>query len=100
MKSQKSSTTWRCSCCVTLPTQGAEHLSMYPSRQGRPTCPARLKTPALQVRAGKTRSSRSSVSRIAHACEYGPKYRTPAFFGPRITWSRGKSSCSVTASEG
>ena len=29
--------------------------------------------PALQVRAGNTRSSRSSVSRIAQACEYGPK---------------------------
>lgn len=54
---------------VTRPTQGAEHLSMYPSRQGRPICPARLKTPAEQVRTGKTRSSRSTVSRMAQACE-------------------------------
>jgi hypothetical protein len=34
---------------------------------GRPTWPARLNTPLLQVRAGNTRSSRSSVSRMAHA---------------------------------
>ncbi len=51
----------------TLPTQGAEHLSMYPSRQGRPTWPARLKTPVEHVRTGKTRSSRSTVSRMAQA---------------------------------
>ena len=48
---------------------GAEHLSMYPSRQGRSICLCRLKTPAEQVRAGNTRVSRSSVSRMAQACE-------------------------------
>ena len=39
------------------------------SRAGRagPTWPARLNTPAEQVRTGKTRSARSSVSRIAQA---------------------------------
>ncbi|CAM5493379.1 hypothetical protein SGRIM128S_02208 [Streptomyces griseomycini] len=56
-----------------------------------------LNTPAEQVRTGKTRSIRSTVSRIAHACAYGPKYFTPFFFCPRITWTRGNSSFIVTA---
>lgn len=46
---------------------------MYPSRQGRPVRAAFLKTPAEQVRTGKTRSIRSTVSRIAQAWPYGPK---------------------------
>ena len=73
---------------------------MYPSRHGRPDCAARLKTPVEQVRTGKTRSSRSTVSRMAQACPYGPKYRVPARFAPRITWTRGNSSPSVTARYG
>jgi hypothetical protein len=32
-----------------------------------------FETPAEQVRAGKTRVSKSRVSRMAQACEYGPK---------------------------
>ncbi len=85
MKSLNSSASSRCSSGVTRPTQGAEHLPMYPSRQGRPIWWERLNTPAEQVRTGKTRSSRSTVSRIAQACAYGPKYRTPLRLGPRIT---------------
>ncbi len=73
MKSQKSSASSRCSCSLTRPTQGAEHLPMYPSRQGRPIWPDRLNTPAEQVRTGNTRSRVSTVSRMAQACEYGPK---------------------------
>ena len=41
MKSQKSWAISRCSALVTLPTQGALHLSMYPSRHGRPDASAR-----------------------------------------------------------
>ena len=59
-----------------------------------------LKTPAEQVRTGKTRSSRSTVSRMAQAWPYGPKYRTPFFFWPRMTWTRGNSSFIVTARYG
>ena len=73
MKSQKSSAIARCSSGVTRPTQGAEHLPMSPSRQGRPIRAERRNTPGEQVRTGNTRSSRSTVSRIAQACEYGPK---------------------------
>ena len=73
MKAQKSSASTWWSSGLIRPTQGAEHFSMYPSRHGRPCRPARLNTPAEQVRTGKTRSSRSTVSRIAQACAYGPK---------------------------
>ncbi|SKU97431.1 Uncharacterised protein [Mycobacteroides abscessus subsp. abscessus] len=68
-KSQKSRTISRCSWALTRPMQGAEHFSIYPSRQGRSICLWRLNTPFEQVRAGNTRVSRSSVSRMAHACE-------------------------------
>ena len=73
MKSQNCSASARCSSGLTRPTQGAEHLSMYPSRQGRPDCFALRNTPAEQVRTGNTRSIRSTVSRMAHAWAYGPK---------------------------
>ena len=73
MKAQKSSTIARWSSGLIEPTHGAEHLSMYPRRQGRPEVCARWKTPRLQVRMGNTRSSWSTVSRIAQACAYGPK---------------------------
>ena len=46
MKAQKSSTIAR--CCILArpgPTQGAEHLPMYPSRHGRPTWPAAPEDP-------------------------------------------------------
>ncbi len=46
---------------------------MYPSRHGRPDCVALRNTPAEQVRTGNTRSIRSTVSRMAQACAYGPK---------------------------
>ena len=52
---------------LTRPTHGAEHLPMYPSRHGRPIWPERLNTPAQQVRTGNTRSSVSTVSRMAQA---------------------------------
>ncbi len=42
MKSQKSRTRARWSSTLIRPTHGAEHLSMYPSRHGRPDWPARL----------------------------------------------------------
>ena len=67
MKSQKSSASSRCSSSLIRFTHGAEHLPMYPSRHGRPICPARLNTPPEQVRTGKTRSSVSTVSLIAQA---------------------------------
>ena len=73
MKSQKSWASCWWSSGEIRPTHGAEHLSMYPSRHGRPCWWARLNTPAEQVRTGNTRSSRSTVSRMAHACAYGPK---------------------------
>ena len=100
MNELKSSTMRRCSSGLTRPTHGAEHLPMYPNRHGRPICALRRKTPAEQERIGKTLSSRSTVSRIAQACEYGPKYRTPFFLGPRPTMTRGKSSLTVIASHG
>ena len=53
---------------VTSPTQGAAHLPMKPSRQGRPARSARRYTPALQERMENTRSIRSRVSRMAHTC--------------------------------
>ncbi len=96
----KSSTISRCCSGVTSPVHGAEHLPMYPSRQGRPICRCRLNTPLLQDRIGNTRSSRSTVSRIAHAWLYGPKYFTPFFFAPRPTITRGISSSIVIASHG
>ena len=37
----------------------------------------------LALVVGKTLLSRSRVSRMAQACEYGPKYRTPLRRGPR-----------------
>ena len=49
------------------------------------------------MRTGKTRSSVSTVSLIAHACEYGPKYLVPLRLAPRITMTRGNSSPMVTA---
>ncbi|GAQ56456.1 hypothetical protein a10_06311 [Streptomyces acidiscabies] len=100
MKSQNSSASSRCSSAETFSTHGAEHFPMYPSRHGRPVRAAFLNTPAEHVRTGNTLSSRSTVSRIAHACPYGPKYRTPFFFWPRITWTRGYSSFIVTARYG
>jgi hypothetical protein len=62
--------------------------------------PDRLNTPLLQDLIGKTLSSRSTVSRIAQAWEYGPKYFTPFFLAPRPTMTRGNSSLRVTASQG
>src|SRR4051794_20363948 len=73
---------------------------MYPSRQGRPIWRCRLNTPLLHERIGNTRSSRSTVSRIAQAWLYGPKYRIPFFFWPRPTITRGYSSSRVIASHG
>ena len=100
MNSQKSSTIFRCCSSETHPTHGAEHFPMYANRHGRPVRCARRNTAAEHVRAGKTRSSRSSVSRMAHACAYGPKYLTPFLCGPRVTCSRGNCSPTVTASSG
>src|SRR5699024_6938693 len=82
------------------PTHGAAHLSMYPIRQGRLASWARRKTPAEQVRTGKIRSIRSTVSRIALAGCNGPKYFTPLRRSPRITITRGYFSFMVTASHG
>ncbi len=62
---------------------------MYPRRQGRPVRAAFLNTPDVQVRTGKTRRRRSTVSRMAHAWAYGPKYRVPFCFWPRMTCTRG-----------
>ena len=74
MKSQKSSA----SCAVLVgvdPAHARRRALVDVAEQARagPTWPARLKTPLLQVRTGKTRSSRSTVSRIAQACAYGPE---------------------------
>jgi excinuclease ABC subunit C len=41
-----------------------------------------LNTPAEHERTGNTRSSRSTVSRIAHAWLYGPKRKGVRYFGP------------------
>ena len=73
MKRQKPSAISRCSSEPTLPTHGAEHFPMSPSRQGRPDALARLNTPSVQERMGNTRSSASTVSRMAQACPKGPK---------------------------
>ena len=97
MKSQKSSARARCSSALIRLTHGAEHLPMYPSRQGRPIWPDRLNTPAEQVRTGNTRSSVSTVSRMAQAWLYGPKYLVPFRLAPRMTMTRGYSSPMVTA---
>ena len=67
---------------------------------GRPIWPWRLNTPLEHTRAGNTRVRSFTVSRIAHAWAYGPKYRTPFLRGPRYTRSCGYSSFSVTASTG
>ena len=73
MKPMKSSTISRCSSGETRPTHGAAHLPMSPSRHGRPLVRALRNVPAEHERIGKTRSRVSTVSRMAHACEYGPK---------------------------
>ena len=52
------------------------------------------------MRTGKTRSIRSTVSRIALAGWNGPKYFTPGRFWPRMTCTRGNSSFMVTAKYG
>jgi hypothetical protein len=50
---------------VTEPTQGAEHLSMWNSRHGRPSSSCRRILASEQVRIGNDRKSKSSVSRMA-----------------------------------
>ena len=100
MKARKSLTIARCSSGLTRPTHGAAHLPMSPSRQGRPIAAARRNTPAEHERIGNTRSRVSTVSRIAQAWPYGPKYRTPLRCAPRMTVTRGNSSPTVTASQG
>ncbi len=67
MNARKSLTISRCSSASTRPTHGAAHLPMSPSRHGRPIALERRNTPAEHDRIGNTRSSVSTVSRIAHA---------------------------------
>ena len=61
---------------------------------------AESKNEFVQVRTGKTRVSASSVSRIAQAWPYGPKYRTFLRFVPRMTCARGHVSPTVSARYG
>ena len=69
--------------------------------QARPLRPGpRSKNEFEQVRTGNTRVSASSVSRIAHACPNGPKYRTFLRFAPRMTCARGHVSPTVSARYG
>ncbi len=74
MKSQKSSTISRCSSALTSPDARRRALADV-AEQARPADlrTDRLKTPLLHERIGNTRSSRSTVSRIAQAWQYGPK---------------------------
>ena len=67
MNAHRSSARARWAAGVMRPTQGALHLSMYPSRHGLPELRALRNTPMEQERTGKTRRRRSMVSRIAHA---------------------------------
>ena len=100
MKSQNCSASSRCSATEISPTQGAAHLPMKPSRQGRPERSARRYTPALHDRMENTRSIRSRVSRIAHTCVYGPKTRSPLRGVRRVMCTRGTSSPMVTTRYG
>ena len=73
MKSQKSSA----SVAVLLGADPADArrraLADVAEQAGPADLPGPLEHPGEQVRTGNTRSSRSTVSRIAQAWEYGPK---------------------------
>ncbi len=85
---------------LTSGTHGPLHRPISKYRQGRFALARWSKNEFEHVRTGKTRVKASSVSRIAQACPYGPKYRTFFRFAPRSTWARGHSSPTVSARYG
>src|SRR5699024_5410555 len=92
MKSANCPASSRWSSTEMSPTQGAAHLPMNPSRQGRPERSARRYTPGGRERVGEDRSVRSGGARVAAPCGDGAEVRSPLGGGRRVMVARGTFS--------
>ena len=90
----------RCSSNETLPTHGAAHFPISPSRHCLFVRFALSKLPALQDRIGNTFKITSKVLRRAHVWVNGPKYVKPGRFSFRVIKIRGTSSAMLNARYG